>query len=535
MSGALLALLVAAAPVRPPLPFAPVPVRAGPPAGKVVEAARGRGWLDAGALDGLAAGQELRLTRGGAPAGTCRVEAVADRSAACRAEGIRAGDRVELPTPPAAEAAPAPVASPLGAEESARRREAIEATTVPRVTAKPLPPRPRLHLYAVETGGRIFTGGTVTRHQGYVVANVRNAPVGKGLRLDVDLSAVLRSAGADRSTFRPGDTWLLEVREAALSSLEGPGALSYAAGRFVPRRAPGAGRIDGAQAALRKGGLEYGAFAGVVPDPRTTEPTTSRATAGLFLGADQGRLGLFARGEARVAWVRSPELDDRLEADALAFLALARTLDLSGRARFGVGGAAQAKGGLDEARLDLSTRVGRALALSGGIRYVGLEVPDLALPSAAAFPGPSRRADVGVSWAAADWLGVRLFAGGARDVESGLERGFAGPEVQAWLFSRRLGLQAGYQEETGWLSGRTLWVGGSSAFFRAVRFSLRASLTMDERVSPLPAELDAGGTAAVDWQITPWLALRGSALVLASVTTGRDLGGRGFVELVGRR
>jgi hypothetical protein len=378
-------------------------------------------------------------------------------------------------------------------------------------------------------------GGTVTRHQEHVLANVRHASVGRGLRLDVDLSAILRSAGADRSTFRPGEKWLLEVREAAVSSAYGPGALTYAAGRFVPRRAPGAGRIDGAQAALRSGGLEYGAFAGAVPDPRTTEPTTRRATAGLFLGADQGWPGLFAREEARVAWVRSPEIDDRLEADAVAALALARRLDLSGRARFGVGGAARARGGLDEARLDLSTRVGRAFSLTGGVRYVGLEVPDLAPPAAAVFPGPSRRADVGLSFAATEWLTVRLAAAGVRDVGSGLERGFAGPEVQAWLFRRRLGLEAGYVEEAGWLSGRTAWVGGSSAFFRAVRFDLRGSISMNERVSPLPAEITAGGTAGLAWEISRWLALRFSAQVRTSVTTGRDLGGRAFVELAARR
>jgi len=533
VTAALLLLALGAAQGRAPLPFTPVPARTAPSVGRVVEAANGRAWLDAGAKDGLGVGQVIALARRGEPATTCIVEAVGDRTASCTGERIRAGDTFQLPAAWPAAAAPAPVAHPLTADESARRRAAIEAAALPKVTAKPLPPRPRPRAVEVATAGAAFVGGSVARHQERVLASVTRAPVGAGLRLDVDLSAILRRAGADRSPFRRGDRWLLEVREAAVSSLDSAGDLTYSAGRFVPRRAPGAGRIDGAQATLRRGVLEYGAYAGGVPDPLTTAPTLDRATAGLFVGADQGRSGLFAREEARVAWVRSPELDDRLEADAQAAIALARTLDLSGRARFGVGGAARSKGGLDEARLEVGSRVGRAFALSAGLRYVGLEVPELASP--AAFPGPSRRADVAVSWSATGWLTVKLAAAGARDVSSGLERGWAGPELQAWLLGRRLGLQAGYQEETGWLSGRTAWMGASSAFFRSVRFHLRGMISVDERAAPLPSEVTGGGTAAVDWDLTPWLALRFSALARASITTGRDQGGRAFVELAARR
>jgi hypothetical protein len=233
--------------------------------------------------------------------------------------------------------------------------------------------------------------------------------------------------------------------------------------------------------------------------------------------------------------VRSPELDDRLEADAQAAITLARTLDLSGRARFGAGGAARARGGLDEARLDLSARVGRALAFSGGLRYVGLEVPEEAPPAPAVHPGPSRRADLGLSWAAAQWLTVKALAAGARDTVSGLERAWAGPEVQAWLFRRRLGLSLGAVEETGWLSGRTAWFGATSAFLRSVRMQLRGSISMDERVAPLSSEITGGGVVAVDWDVNAWLALRFSALARASITTGRDQGGRAFLELSARR
>jgi hypothetical protein len=120
-------------------------------------------------------------------------------------------------------------------------------------------------------------------------------------------------------------------------------------------------------------------------------------------------------------------------------------------------------------------------------------------------------------------------------VESGLDRQWAGPEVQAWLFGRRLGLSLNYLEESGWLSGRSLAVGASSAFFRTVRFWLRGNLYMDERDAPLDPTLDAGGILGVDWDVAPSVLLRGSAMVQTSVTTGRDLGGRALLELVARR
>ena len=535
MTAGLLALALAASGARAPFPFTPVPARTAAPVGRVVEVARGRAFLDAGARDGIAVGQVLSLGRADGPAGTCVVEAVADRSAVCRGDGLRAEDRLVLPAAPPRPAPPAPTPPPLSPEEADRLRADIESSTLAKVKAKPLPPRPHARAVEVAASGVGWIGGSVTRHQGRVLATVSRAPVGWGLRLDVDLSAAARTAGADRSTFRPGQTWVLEVREAAVSSLD-PGArgLVYAAGRFVPRRAPGAGRIDGAQATLRSGALEYGVFAGGVPDPLTTEPTLRRSTAGLFLGADQGRPGLFAREEARVAWVRSPELESRLEADAQAAITLARTLDLSGRARFGAGGAARAKGGLDEARLDLGARLGEALSFTGGLRYAGLEVPEDA-PAPAVHPGPSRRADAGLRWAATGWLTVRALAAGVRDVESGLERGWAGPEVQAWLFRRRLGLSLGAFQETGWLSGRTAWFGATSAFFRTIRMQLRGSISMDERVAPLSSEITGGGTLAVDWDVAPWLAVRFSALARTSITTGRDTGGRAFVEVAARR
>jgi hypothetical protein len=528
-----LALALAAAPARTALPFAPVQARTGPAQGRVVEASRGRAFLDAGAKDGLAPGQEVSVLRGGVAAGTCRVEAVADRSAVCAGDGLRPGDTFAVPGLPAP-APPAPVAAPLGAVETAARRSALEAAPVAKVAAKPLPVRARLRDVEAGVSGLYLHGGSVARHQGRVFGQIRGAPVGRGLRLDVELAGVLRTAGADASTFRTGDAAFVELREAALSSRDRAGPFAFAAGRILPWHAPGAGRIDGAQAAWRVGRAEIGAFGGGVPDPLTTEPTLERATAGLFAAADHARRTVFVREEARVAWVLSPELGSRLEAEGAASLGLARALDLSARARFGFGGEAQARGALDEARLDAVARLGGGFSLTAGARYVGLDVPDLAPPAPAIFPGPSRRADAALSWTRSG-LTLRLRAAGVRDVESGLDRSWVGPEVQAWLLGRRLGLSASYLEEAGWLSGRSLSIGASSAFFPRVRFHLRGSLFMDERVAPLDPMLDAGGVLGVDWDVEPWLALRATALVRTSVTTGRDVGGRAFVELLARR
>jgi hypothetical protein len=215
MTGPALLLALAVAAARAPLPFVPVPARTALPSGRVVEAARGRGWLDAGARDGLGVGQVLPLSRDGAPAGACVVEAVADRSASCVGEGIRAGDAFPLPPGWPAQTPPAPIDPPLAPEDAARLRAAIDGAALAKVTAKPLPPRPRARAVEVAAASAAFVGGSVTRHQQRVLASLSRAPVGAGLRLDLDLSAVARTAGADRSAFRAGDAPQLEVREAA--------------------------------------------------------------------------------------------------------------------------------------------------------------------------------------------------------------------------------------------------------------------------------------------------------------------------------
>ncbi|HET8540011.1 MAG TPA: hypothetical protein VFL83_09095 [Anaeromyxobacter sp.] len=538
MTAELLALAVAlaAAPPRTALPFAPVAARTAAAQGRVVEASRGRAFLDAGARDGLAPGQELAILRGGAPAATCRVEAVADRSAVCAGEGLRAGDAFAVPARPAA-AAPAPVPAPLADAEAAARRGAIEAAPIAKVTAKPLPARARARDVEAAVSALYLHGGSVARHQERVYGQIRGAPVFGGLRLDVELAGVLRTAGADagETAFRPGDPGWVELREAAISSRDRAGPFAFAAGRILPRHAPGAGRIDGAQAAWRSGRVQLGIFGGGMPDPLTTAPTVERATAGVFAAADHARRTVYLREEARVAWVRTPELGSRLEAEGAASLGLARALDLTARARFGVGGDARATGALDEAGVDLAARLGAGFSLTAGLRYVGLDVPEGdPLPAPAIFPGRSRRGDGALAWARGG-LTLRVRAAAVRDLETGLDRTWLGPEVQAWLFRRRLGLFAGYLEETGWLAGRSLSVGASSAFFRTVRFHLRGNLYQDEREAPLDALLEAGGAAGVDWDLAPWLALRASALVRYSVTTASDLGGRALVELVARR
>ena len=64
--------------------------------------------------------------------------------------------------------------------------------------------------------------------------------------------------------------------------------------------------------------------------------------------------GASLRDEGRLAVVRSPELGTRFEAETLAAATLGRALWLSGSARFGLGGDAQAPGKLDAARYSIT-------------------------------------------------------------------------------------------------------------------------------------------------------------------------------------
>ncbi|HEX7622843.1 MAG TPA: hypothetical protein VF400_04670, partial [Anaeromyxobacteraceae bacterium] len=331
-----------------------------------------------------------------------------------------------------------------------------------------------------------------------------------GWRLFVDASAVYR-ATASSERFRGGDSAYLEVRELQVASREADHAYTLAVGRVFPWSAPGASSFDGAQVGLRGKAGEVGVFGGAVPDVVTTALGASRATGGVYGAVEHASDAVLLRGEARLAVVRSPELGTRTEAEALGHAWLSRSFDLSAQARLGLGGNRTAPASLDAARVDLSARLAEPLWLTGSLRYVGLFIADPAAP--ALFPNPARHADLTASWDVTPRVVVRLTGGYAKDLTTGLDRGYAGPEVALPRFLGRYGsLAAGWLEERGWAGGRSLWVQGETDALLGARLLLRGSFYMDRQPAPLSDARTVGLLASATKDLAPWLRFRLSAL-----------------------
>jgi hypothetical protein len=473
-------------PPRPAMVAAPVAEPA-PPAradrargtGQVVQVTAARAYLDAGAEDGLPAGEALEVWRGAALAGRCTVDLLAPHHASCPATGLRPGDTFRFT---AAAPAPAPrlLPPPPGEAELQRRLTAVVAAPLPlveyRAPERTERPAPRTRTADVTLRGDVWhasIAGTSER-AGLEVA-IRDAELGAGVRLDLDARAE-RWLRRDAPRFRPRDDTQLYLWQAQLTAT--PGALLLSAGRVLPWTVPGAtvfdGALAGARGALGATRVEAGAFGGLVPEPDTTAATSSRSTGGGYWILDRplGR-GAGLRQEGRVAVVRSPELGTRVEGSATGRLYLA-LLDLSGEAHLGAGGKVEAKGRLDAARVDLTLRPLPGLTVGGTFRHAGLAWPQPLDP--AAFPGRSRSADGFASLALASWLRLGATGGFSRDVGSGLERRWVGPEVSLpRLLAGRGGLSVGYLEESGWLEGRSAYAQLSVQPWTAMRLLLRGS------------------------------------------------------------
>jgi hypothetical protein len=535
MSAALLASLLAAAlgaaPVVTPLDT-PQPARPRlPGVGRVAQVTGARAYLDAGADDGLAVGDVLALWRGEAESGHCTVEAVAPGSATCKGEGLRPGDAFKLR--PLVTAAEKVVALPTvpSDEELARRAAAVAATPVSLVAWKPTGPAtpalasPRNNVAEVSLADAYWSStGSGTWDVVRLDATVHGAVAGP-FTLDVDLRAE-RWLERGASTFRPDDDSRLYLWQAQLGWGSQDGRLNMAAGRVLPWTIPGATVMDGALVGVRRQGWEVGAFGGLVPEPDTTAPTTTRATAGGFWSLEQ-RYGqtVQLRQEGRLAWVRSPELGDRLELEADAALHAGAALDLFGSARMAAGGTVTAPGGLDEARLELGLRPLPGLWVNGGFEYGGLAVPWVVAPPA--FGSRGTRADGSVSYD----LGparVGVSGGMSRDAVSNLERTWVGPEVQLpRLFSPRVSLSAGYLEELGWLHGQSAWVQTVARPWDALRLIARASWSHEASLAMDQETLGLSIAAAAE--LTRRIGLRLSVLG----QTGLSAGGEGASSLLG--
>lgn len=473
-----------------------------PGVGRVLQVTGARAYLDAGADDGLSAGDVIALWRGDAEAGRCTLEVVGPGGATCTGGQARAGDAFKL-APPPEPAAKVVSLPPLPSDAELERRGAAVAAAPVVVIEYQAAPKgapalaaPRSTVAELALGDAVWTStGSDTWDVARLDASVHGAAAGP-LTLDLDLRAE-RWLSRGVATFRPADETRLYLWQAQLGWAPQGGALSLAAGRILPWTVPGATVMDGALVGLRREGWEAGLFGGLVPEPDTLNPSSERATAGGYWALER-RLAraVVLRHEGRLAWVRSPELGDRGELEAAASLHAGPLLDLYASARLATGGLVQASGALDAARVELLVRPLTGLSLSGGLDYGGLAVPWVVAPPA--FGSRNRRADLSAFYDLG-LLRVGASGGTSRDDASSLERTWLGPEVQLpRLFTPRLSLSAGYLEELGWLHGRSAWLQTVARPWDALRLIARLSWSHEAALAMDQEEVGLSLTAAAE-------------------------------------
>ncbi len=504
-------------------PVSPAPSVARRVEGKVTFATATAGYIDAGVLEGVAVGQVIRLTRGAQPSGTCTVRETADHSATCTGTGVRAGDRFVLETTVPG-AAPVAKMAPIPTDEEQESRFAqVAGTPLTVVEAKAQP--------------RTVTIGnlpTVRGDLGYAVWLA--SPSGPGdsqrIQLDIQVNGLDAFAGfklfADARfmqwtqrdvTYVPGSATQLLVYDLELAQRDPTRKWSAAFGRVQPWFVPGSTVFDGAQGGLRLGRNEIGVFGGLVPDPWTTEPTTSRYTGGVYGNFEAPIGSTFLTGSARAAVVQNPEIGRHYEGELLLNYWVGGVFSASGDLRMGFGDV-EAPAFIDSARISMTWRPVPIVWLSAGFSYWGLSIPNG--EPIATYPGPSRRADGTLGVDALPWLRLAALGGWVDDLTSFLSHSYVGPEV---TFTKVLaGLSFGYLKDFGWVDGQSAWGQIAWAPVPSTRLTGRVSWFQTTAtingVSSVSAVNEVGVTVNATVGLTSWLSLRASVLVRAGLESG---------------
>ena len=440
---------------------------AAPLEGRVVQATAKRAWLDAGAAEGLRPGEALELQRGSAKV-PCVVEWLAEHRATCVGKGIQAGDRLVRSRPavePRAQVlrAPAQATGRLQADADALR--ALDQPAVDHAETafrRGLPGQVRSEVGVGHLS--FFSTDARPMHQERLYARMHGEPIAQGVTAWVDLTAVGWTKRPPEVYDQPQNLQL-HVWEAQLTARSDERWWTASLGRLLPWRAPGATRVDGAQAGVRSArGDEIGLFGGGIPDLNTLAPDFSSATGGLYWSLERrpGSIVRFLQHQGRVALVSTPALGQRVEAEGTVLASLDPRLDVGLDLRAGAGGVLGTA--LESVRADLTGRPLEQLSVSAGFRWIGAERPEYGF-TGAKTGGKSRSADLSASWLLGA-LTASAAGGFVRDLTTGLQRGWVGPELAApRLFGDGGGLALGYREEPGWFRGRSAWV---QAFARAL-------------------------------------------------------------------
>ena len=500
---------------------------AGP--GRVISATATRGYLDAGSVEGLEPGAVVQLERNGRPSASCRVDEVSDHHAACAGEGIRVGDAFALPDRPAA---PVKELPPLPSpEEQARRLAAVESAPVALVPFQATPgAAPSRTASEVALGFASWMSNVAgPDQQARLDVSIQDVEVARNLRLSVDLRA-LEWIRRTSTTYLPGPrhrssssgrrSWTGGIRRARTASswgASGPGSFPARPSSMVRRWGCASGAARSASSA------------GSSPTRGRPRPRSTATRGGVLVGRGAHRVRPPApRGPPRLRPLSGAGKSRRARGRGRP-VALAS----AGRLRRDPGrrGSVHAPAYLDLARIAFFGRPADPFSFNGGFGYVGLTTPEESIVRAA-WPGPSRRGDLTLSFDASRFLVVSATGGVVQDLTSDLVHGWAGPELSFPRFlSPRVALSAGWLVDLGWLQGQNAYLQVSAWPGDTFRLAGRFSWYRDDRpgLPSAPAD-ELGLQLSGSVQIVRWLAFRFSVLARSGVDFSA-MDGYGFTSL----
>ena len=475
-------------------------------------------YLNRGRDDGVKVGMTINFTRGGRAIGTCAVDAAADRWATCLAGPLHKGDRFSMARKPEA-APPGPSLEVLTERDVAARHDLVMAADTGLVEFDGDSGGPQAHRVSVALGQTTyanFSGEGPFQVQRLDVA-VYDVDLWKGLRVSADLSVLNFSQRPSNFQSKFVNTPVLLVRQLELGFRRSDVAFSGAIGLVWTRWVPGLSVVDGLQASYRVGDwLETGVYGGLLPNAYNIAPSTQQWSAGAFVMArvqtGEGATSTLFQTEGRLGYSLRDQLGGRFELAAAAHLYQGKRVDAHALLELAYGGEVQSTAGVDGFRIDVGYRPVEQLRVFATARYRGGSVSGAVDLGMASPLQKAIHADGGVTWEVAQWLWLGGIAGVASDFvdpAAGLTQGRFGPEVTfPNIFGRGSALMVGYDEELGWLPGRSAYVQTSFTLFGRARILSRTSWL--QQMGGGLASNDIAETFNVEVSIFRWLWVRTS-------------------------
>jgi hypothetical protein len=488
-----------------------------------------RAYLNRGARDGLAPKQPVQLVRGGRALGTCTIETVGDHQATCVGARARVGDSFRLPARASTRKPPTPPElPPLVEEATLRERAAVVAeASYDKVDFN------GAHALAAHAHASLSPGFTIWRTEpdprGDYALEELDATVqvydvgGSGLDFAAAFTAMHWGARASIGRFQPASPNQFYLWEAEVTRRRAEAGTVAAVGRIWPWHTPGLVMLDGFQVGRRNEAetAEGGVYAGFLPNPITTAPSTESWVAGAYgtlaqTGTQKGTFRL-AREEARLGVWSGPGTGLVTDADLLAQTWLGVwNVAVGGRALL----APSVTPGpvIDRATFDLGARPTARLGAGAHLRYFGTPLPAVAALSAVI---PTARgllsALADVHWNVSARLGVAGFASFNQERDSGRALGTAGAELR--LAGLGDGLSLGGELETGWLRGAFAYAQLAARASERLRLLARMSVSATEFEVPAPAPNvdEVGGYLHVEGALAAWLRLRAWSMLRVPV------------------